>query len=106
MTFRSDFRSELTIDIQEVGSGKYSAHLGDELLCVAKEPLFAAALVLIIRGIDPDTRLLMRRKGAVRIDMTARLGYAAGVRVTEDNGRPMIRRWNATPFPAAARYGG
>jgi hypothetical protein len=62
----------------------YDVYLGAERLCRSRTPLLTAARVLLARGIDGETRLGMWREGRSAPDMTATVGGAAALAISED----------------------
>jgi hypothetical protein len=89
------------IVISHSGSGRYEAHdtAGNLIVSDVREPFFESARVLLARGLDSDTLLLMARSTTPdRIDMRARLGRAADLTVQNSStGTPSIRRHRETP---------
>src|SRR6516165_7350665 len=93
----------LLIGIEETRQwrGKFSAHVldGRKLLSSSRQPLLAAARVLLAQGIPPETPLAMQHKGSATIAMTSTVGEAAKLTVEEEPGGPRFRKWR--PFPAS-----
>jgi hypothetical protein len=76
--------------ISHSGSGRYETRdtAGNLIVSDVREPFFESARVLLARGFDPDTLLLMARVATPdRIDMRARLGRAAGLTVSNNSTR-------------------
>jgi hypothetical protein len=72
--------------------GKFTVHLDGRQLCISREPLLAAARVLIKEGVDPTTQIATRHAGAVEV--------AAKWTVRENESvSPTFVRWWA--FPAS-----
>ena len=63
--------------------GRYSAVLGERVLCTVKEPFFAAARILVAEGVDPETVLTMRHAGSQTRSLTMTVGRAARLMVEE-----------------------
>jgi hypothetical protein len=93
--------------ISHSGSGRYQARdtAGNLIVSDAREPFFESARVLLARGLDPDTLLLMARSAAPdRIDMRARLGRAAGLTVANNSTwTPTLRRMQTNDRPCSPR---
>jgi len=97
----------ITIDINSLpvmvnGVGQdhqqWQAWLDGELLCTAREPLFAAARVLQARGIPDDTPIASRHKGAAHISLTSTFGKAAKLTVRDNRrGVPKIVPFETYP---------
>jgi hypothetical protein len=68
---------------------RYAACLEGEArpLVISRAPFLAAARVLRDRGVNPDTRLVMRWRGSTVDSLSAQLGVAAALAVNE--GPPM-----------------
>ena len=62
------------------------------------QPLLDASRVLKADGIDPQTRIILRRAGSHSDALISSVGGAAKLRVKEDAGQPRFRSW--TPFPS------
>lgn len=71
------------------------ARLGDELLCTAREPFFAAARVLQARGVPDNTPLTMRYHDNEMLCLSANLGKAASLAVEEGDHPPRFRKYRA-----------
>ena len=74
---------------------------GEERVLVRRthQPLLDASRVLRADGIDPQTRIILRRAGSHSDALISSVGGAAKLRVKEDAGQPRFRSW--TPFPSA-----
>jgi hypothetical protein len=74
--------------------GRYSAVLGERVLCTVKEPFFAAARILLAEGVDPETVLTMRHQGSQTRSLTMTVGKAAKLDVVDDGrGVPRFVSW-------------
>jgi hypothetical protein len=79
--------------------GRYSAVLGERVLCTVKEPFFAAARILVAEGVDPETVLTMRHQGSQIRGLTMTLGRAARLMVKEGDVRGLeIVPYAPSPF--------
>ena len=86
----------MTIVVREhENHGTYDAFLDGEWLCRSGTPLLSAARILRKRGVDPDTRLEMRRAGRSTTDMAATVGGAANLVADEPKGlgATRFRKW-------------
>jgi hypothetical protein len=80
--------------------GKFVVTLDGWQLCVSREPLLAAARVLLADGVDPETFIATRHAGADFDAMTSTVGAAAKWTVRESETQsPHFVRWEA--FPAS-----
>jgi hypothetical protein len=98
----------LTIVIREhEHCGTYNAYLGKEWLCRSRTPLLTSARILLARGVDPDTRLEMRREGSSAAAMAATLSGAANLTVGEPKGPGAIRfrTWRSFEAPGMEFWG-
>lgn len=84
----------IAITIREYeGCGLFDAYLGAERLCRSRTPLLTSARVLLQRGIDPATRLEVRREGRSQIDMAATVRGAAALTVRDSKqGKPRFSK--------------
>jgi hypothetical protein len=71
----------MRIDVRKLSAKLYEVSLNGEVLCQSETPLFSAARILMSRGVDPKTELIMARLGSNRTLMRARLGAAAELTV-------------------------
>jgi hypothetical protein len=69
--------------------GKFHARLedGTELCKSTRQPLLDGTRELLKRGVDPQTRLVMRHEGSPVDALTATVGAAAKLTVDEGNAR-------------------
>lgn len=58
-------------------------HNGEKLPGRTRTPLLTSARYLIAQGVDPDATIEMVRRGSDRVDMSARIGEAALLSVSE-----------------------
>jgi hypothetical protein len=80
-----------------VGGGMFTASLDGMVLCCSRQPFVDSARVLIQSGWDPAAMLVMRHAGADHDALTARIGTAASLSISDDRyGRPKVRRWTAS----------
>jgi hypothetical protein len=98
ITPQSDRLLELVV--APAGAGKFTARLGDRLLCTSTKPFLDSARALLADGVDPATVLTMRHEGSATITLRATVGTAAGLTVLEGDLRPRFGRWQ--PFTTAA----
>jgi hypothetical protein len=79
----------IAITIREIANaGRWEATLnGGEVLTRSTQPFFDSARILIQRGCDPQTRLIMMRAGRDQVDLTTPLGAAAKLTVDKANVR-------------------
>lgn len=86
------------IHVQPTGPGRYSARLGDRLLCESRTPFLSAARVLLQEGVAEETILTMTHRGSSVASLRAPLGVAAGLRVVEnDRTGPRFDRYQTPP---------
>jgi hypothetical protein len=65
-------------------AGCFAARLGQRLLVAAsRQPFLDSARVLVADGVNPDTTIAMRHRGADHDALRARLGTAAALRVED-----------------------
>jgi hypothetical protein len=75
----------LTLVIEETAPGRYRASIGGEVLVDGRQtPVFDACRALIARGVDPQTWLVVQRKGYRRNFYRIRIGRGAELRVIEN----------------------
>jgi hypothetical protein len=76
--------------------GKFVVTLDGRQLCISREPLLAAARVLIKEGVPPETPVVTRHAGAGFDAMTSTVGAVAMWTVREDSTvSPTFVRWKA-----------
>jgi hypothetical protein len=88
----------------EARNGRYEARLEDgSLLCRnTRQPFFDGARELLRRGIDPQTRIVMRHKKSNTDSLRSTVEAAARLRVKEaDNAPPTFDIWK--PFEGAGK---
>jgi len=87
----------LAITIEEVqGRGRYRAQLADgsPLLSSSRQPFLDGARELLKRGIDPATRIVLRRVGSSVDSLRSTVGAAAKLTVQENDRRgPRFGPW-------------
>ena len=96
----ANYQATIVIVAPVKGSpGRFSAtDCHDRKFCVSREPLLAAARILLAEGWPPDALIVMRHAGADHDALRARLGVAARLTVGEArNGCPTFRSWKAPP---------
>ena len=88
----------IQVTVSERGDNRavYDARIGDRL--TSRQPLLAAARVLVGEGVDPSAVLEMKRPGSSHVALRAPVGVAA--RLTVDESRPRF-----VPWPRGARRG-
>jgi hypothetical protein len=86
----------IQVTVSERGDNRavYDARIGDRLICTSRQPLLAAARVLVGEGVDPSAVLEMKRPGSSHVALRAPVGVAA--RLTVDESRPRFVPWK--PF--------
>ena len=82
---------------------RFSAFLGEECLCTAREPLLSAARVLLARGIPPTTVLQMQHRGSATLSLRGEVGKLAALAVAESDETPP-RFVKYRPFPGRERF--
>src|SRR5262249_34683121 len=84
------------------GRGRYQARLEDDdhVLCVSNTPYFDAARILLTKGYDPKTTLILRHAGSETEGLECPLATAADLTVEETKYGPKLRRWK--PLSALA----
>lgn len=88
----------LTITVSPAGRGKFLAHLNGRQLCrPTTSPFVTAARQLLLEGVDPDTKIIMRHAGSDTDCLSSTIGVAAKLSVKEDRGRLQFVPWE--PFP-------
>lgn len=87
--------SVVKLVVTEVGGGRYVAKVGKDEVCRSRTPFFTSARRLLDLGFDADDTLEMSRDGG-RADMSAPLGVAAGLTVSEPE-RGVVRIVRFTP---------
>lgn len=94
----------LIIDIEELGRiERFEATLDGRVLCRSRQPLLAAARVLLAEGAATETVIGMRRLGCTPIDMTGVLGDCARLTVEDPDRNPLrFRPWKAREIWAGA----
>lgn len=86
--------SPVEIVIRPKGIDRYLALVEGEAIITSRQPLFAAARILLSRGVDPETIITMRHEGSATISLRSTVGRAAGWRVEEpDRGGLRYRRY-------------
>lgn len=86
--------------------GRFRATLEDStpLVKSSRTPLLDRARILLRQGIDPNTRLVMRHKGAAHAALTSAVGAAAKLTVLVSNiGRPIFGRFQEGEEMIASR---
>ena len=83
-------------DLTKGFAGRFEARLDGRLLCRSRQPLLDAARILLAEGCDPDERIVMRHAGSTVDALSAKVGVAAGLTVSESHGPPRFVRWQ--PF--------
>lgn len=88
---------ELEIRVAATSGGQYRATLqwDASLLCVSRVPFLDAARVLLGRGYDPQTKLIMRHEGSGTDCLHATIAAAAAMTVEETKFGPRLRDWKA-----------
>jgi hypothetical protein len=81
---------------------QWEAWYGEELLCVNREPFFAAARVLVARGVPKDAPIVMKHAGNDMVCLRSTVGKAASLAVAEGAGQ-RIRTTKYQPDPRALR---
>jgi hypothetical protein len=66
------------------------------LVASSRTPFCDAARALLAEGVDPSTRIMMRRAGSATDPLTATVGGAAKLIVEDGDGVPRFRPWK--PF--------
>jgi hypothetical protein len=91
----------MLIYVEEIKrSGRYKAMLADGtvLLKSSRQPFLDGARALLAQGIDPETVLVMARRGTGSESLRARVGDAAKLAVREDDRvGPRFVKWK--PYP-------
>ena len=83
----------ITVVATPASSGRFDAHIDGRYILTSPSPLLDVARILIERGTDPETRIVMRHAGTDYDAAWGRLGDLAGLRVTTaGDGRPILRR--------------
>jgi hypothetical protein len=106
----------IIIVVEPIRSGRFMARVDDRTVVTSsRQPFLDTARVLIARGHDPNTVVVMRAStsaqhaGSGVYALRGKLGTAA--RLTVDESKTRFRRWaphprsQATPPPAAALAG-
>ncbi len=91
------------------GGGRYDAMCdGNLIVANRREPLFAAARVMLAKGEPPDTVLVMRHAGSAIDSMSGKVGKLAKLGVRErGNGHRIVRFQDVTePPPVHSSDGG
>jgi len=74
----------LHITATPTGRGRYTASLGDRVLCHSSAtPFLSSARVLMAEGADPKAVLTMSHAGSAIVALRQSLGIAADLTVTE-----------------------
>jgi hypothetical protein len=75
---------------------------GEIVIRRSPQPLLDIARALLAAGIDPATPIAMRHAGAETDALTATIGAAAKLTVSESNGRPELRKWKPSPYSSVS----
>src|SRR5437763_8033347 len=89
--------TELTV--REAGPGRFDALVDGLVLLTSAQPLCDSARILIAKGCNPDSFLIMRRDGRKNWDLRATLKVAAALTVSAND--TTFRQWR--PMPADLR---
>ena len=83
----------ITVVATPASSGRFDAHIDGRYILTSPSPLLDVARILIERGTDPESRIVMRHAGTDYDAAWGRLGDLASVRVSSaGDGRPVFRR--------------
>jgi hypothetical protein len=84
----------------------YEARLEGELLCVSREPEFAAARALLGLGYAPEELMTTRWEGSAHDAIVpATLGHLAKWTVVEESTGLRVRKWAPRPAAVSSRLG-
>jgi hypothetical protein len=73
----------IEIVVTPSNGGHFNATVDGEKLCSSRTPFFSAARVLLKRGVDPDTKIVMRHTGSETTSLRSTVGAAAALTVDE-----------------------
>jgi hypothetical protein len=84
--------------------GYFTARLGHRMLVAAsRSPFVDSCRTLLARGVNPDTTIAMRHRGADHDALRARLGTAARLTVEESAHGPVFRSYREASPSAVDR---
>jgi hypothetical protein len=99
-------RTIITVIVTPADAGRFDAATldGAPLLAGSRQPFLEAARVLLARGADPDTTLIMRHTGSATVALRGKLGAVARLTVKEpDRGRMQFAAWEGPrAYPVAS----
>jgi hypothetical protein len=75
----------LTIIVEPAPKGRHHAYLNGRLLCTSAAPFCESARILLAEGIDPATPLEMKHAGRDLVILSATVGTAARLTVSNDH---------------------